>query len=225
MCCQIPQSWQWRLCNHVRWMSGSVSCWLRTNSKYVCNDSHLNSKLSFVFDTVRDSYLTFMRCLNALHYNPNDGCIYVHQMYTPVMRWFWTKRQYVYLYWRVVGSEVAIQFHSVRRRNLTLTCCPNTWKCWWRFCVYIRWMYKTMSCCPWMIRPYVYIGVRLNPKVLCVFDVTSDGNLTSPWCGNTLHTIVTSASRFMFVEYTDRCHVHWSIRSYVCFSACLLRSK
>ena len=46
MCCpNTLLQWRWRLCVYVRWMPGTVSCWLWTNRKYVCIGVCLHLKL------------------------------------------------------------------------------------------------------------------------------------------------------------------------------------
>ena len=65
----LQWQWQWQLNVVPHWIYyGTVSCWPRTNRKYVFMHVWVRSKVSLVFDAVWCHNLIFiLRCLNALH--------------------------------------------------------------------------------------------------------------------------------------------------------------
>ena len=80
-------------------------------------------------------------------------------------------------------------------------CCPNTlqWRC--RLCVYVRWMYDTVSCWSYTNSWYVHIVMCLNLKLLLCsiqYEVVISPYVLSK------HTIMVMTVVFIFVEFMGR---------------------
>ena len=66
-------------------------------------------------------------------------------------------------------------------RDPTLMRCPNALQWWWRICVYVRWMYVTVSRWPWTSSKCVRIGVLELECVPCSMRSQSHPDLLSKY--------------------------------------------
>ena len=88
-------------------------------------------------------------------------------------------------------------------------CYPNTLPWRWRLCVYVRWMYGTVSCCPpgRTARTCVLVCAWIWSCYSCSMQYEV---VISPWCAVQIHRVHYNGDdgcAFMFVECMKRCRI------------------
>ena len=121
-------------------------------------------------------------------------------MYATVSFWVWTNRMYVCIDVRL-NVKLLFVFKVICGRNLTPMCCANTPQWRWRLCLYVRWIYTTVSRWTWTKRMYVR-----SYWMVCVLSFEYEAAM-SPWRAVEIYCNGDGGYTFMFVKCMQRCCV------------------